>query len=76
MVVQLKARRILILIPVILVLLLSHHGGVLAADAGNPLTPADTSSPRATLRGFVETLNQGHAQVAEIVTSYFSSSRL
>jgi MscS family membrane protein len=76
MVVQLKFRRILTLIPAILILSLWHHGGVLAADAGNPLTPADTSSPRATLSGFVETLNQGHAQVTEIVTSYFSSSRL
>ena len=76
MVAQLKSRRILTLIPAILILLLWHHSGVLAADAGNPLSPADTSSPRETLRGFVETLNQGHAQVTEIVTSYFSSSRL
>ena len=76
MVAQLKSRRILTFIPAILILLLWHHSGVLAADAGNPLSPADTSSPRETLRGFVETLNQGHAQVTEIVTSYFSSSRL
>ena len=64
MVAQLKSRRILTFIPAILILLLWHHSGVLAADAGNPLSPADTSSPRETLRGFVETLNQGHAQVA------------
>ena len=53
-----------------------HQAGVLAADAGNPLSTADTSSPRETLRGFVETLNQGHAQVREIITSYLGSSRL
>ena len=76
MAVQLKSRRILTLIHVILVLSLWHPGGVLAADADNPLSTADTSSPRETLRGFVETLNQGHAQVKEIITSYLGSSRL
>jgi MscS family membrane protein len=76
MLVQLEARRILTLGFAALMLLLSHMGGALAADAGNPLTPADTSSPRATLRGFVETLNHGHAQITEIVKSYLSSSRL
>ena len=59
-----------------LILLLSHFGDTLAADADNPLAPADTSSPRATLTGFVETLNQGHAQLKEILKSYLSSSRL
>jgi len=59
-----------------LILLLSHFGDTLAADADNPLARADTSSPRATLTGFVETLNQGHAQVKEILKSYLSSSRL
>ena len=49
---------------------------MLAADADNPLSTADTSSPRETLRGFVETLNQGHAQVKEIIKSYLGSSRL
>jgi MscS family membrane protein len=76
MAVQLKPRRILSFIHLILMLSLWHHGGVLAADTGNPLSTADTSSPRETLRGFVETLNQGHAQVTEIITSYLGSSRL
>ena len=76
MAVQLKPRRILTLIHAILVLSLWHPGGVLAADADNPLSTADTSSPRETLRGFVETLNQGHAQVKEIIKSYLGSSRL
>jgi len=76
MAVQLKTRRIAGFIHVILMLSLWHQAGVLAADAGNPLSTADTSSPRETLRGFVETLNQGHAQVREIITSYLGSSRL
>ena len=76
MAVQLKTRRIPGFIHVILMLSLWHQAGVLAADAGNPLSTADTSSPRETLRGFVETLNQGHAQVREIITSYLGSSRL
>ena len=76
MAVQLKPRRILTLIYAVLALSLWHPGGVLAADADNPLGTADTSSPRATFSGFIETLNQGHAQVAEIITSYLGSSRL
>jgi MscS family membrane protein len=76
MAVQLKPRRILTLIYAVLALSLWHPGGVLAADADNPLSTADTSSPRATFSGFIETLNQGHAQVAEIITSYLGSSRL
>jgi MscS family membrane protein len=76
MVMQLESRRIPALIFALFILLLSHPGGALAADAGNPLTPADTSSPRATLSGFVETMNHGHAQLMKIVKSYLSSSRL
>ena len=77
MLVQLESRRIIpTLIIAHLILLLSHLGGAFAADAGNPLTPADTSSPRATLRGFAESLNQGHAQLKETLKSYLSSSRL
>ncbi|MEN8800933.1 MAG: hypothetical protein ABF297_03060, partial [Thiogranum sp.] len=71
---QLELRRVLTLF--ILILILSHRGVTLAADEVNPLTPADTSSPRATLRGFVEILNHGHAQLTEILKSYLSSSRL
>jgi len=47
------------------------------ADAGsNPLQPANTSSPRATLQGFIETLNDINAQVLAVVKSYLASSRL
>ena len=73
---QLESRRLLTLIIAPFILLLSHLGGALAADSANPLTPADTSSPRATLSGFVEAVNTGHAQLKEILKSYLSSSRL
>ena len=72
--IQLKLQRILI--TAIFILLFLHLGGVLAADAGNPLTPADTSSPRATLSGFIATLDQARTRLKEIVKSYKSSSRL
>jgi len=76
MAVQPAPRRILTLAVTLFVLLLAHPAGALEDDAANPLTPADTSSPRATLRGFVTALNQGHAQVTEIVSSYLNSPRL
>jgi MscS family membrane protein len=73
---QLELRRIQTLMLAFLILLLAHPGGAFGAAVRNPLTPADTSSPRATISGFVETLNQGHAQMTEIVKSYLGSSRL
>jgi len=76
MAVQPASRCIPTLILALLILLLLPPGGALAAKAGNPLSPADTSSPRATLKGLVETLNEGHEQLTGIVKSYFSSSRL
>ena len=75
-VVRLELRRFLSLILMALILLLSHHGGALATDVRNPLTPADTSSPRATLSGFIDAVNNGHAQLKEILKSYLGSSRL
>jgi len=76
MVMQPELRRILPLIFASLILLLSQFGDTLAADTGTPLTPADTSSPRATFKDFIETTNQGHALLVEIVRSYLGSSRL
>ena len=76
MLVQPKSQRILTLFLASLILLLSHSGNSLAADTDNPLAPADTSSPRATLRDFLETMDRGHALLMEIVKSYLGSSRL
>ena len=48
------------------------------ADAGeeNPLRPIDTSSPRATLQGFLEFMNKGYGMGVGIVESYLASSNL
>jgi len=67
--------RQLLLIPVLLLSLLPGVG--LALDgADNPLQPARTGSPRATLQGFIGTLSDIHAQIQAVVKSYLSSSRL
>jgi len=42
----------------------------------NPLRPGDTSSPRATLRGFIETIDGMYFRFAELVNSYGASGRL
>src|SRR5215469_15319304 len=42
----------------------------------NPLRPVDTSSPRATLQGFVETIDGMYFQFSELVNSYGASGRL
>jgi MscS family membrane protein len=73
---QPQLQRRLVSILASLVLLLSCAGMTHAADADNPLAPADTSSPRATLGDFLATMNRGHALLMEIVKSYMSSSRL
>jgi len=52
------------------------RGASISSILGTPLTPADTSSPRATFKDFIETTNQGHALLVEIVRSYLGSSRL
>ena len=51
---------------------------VIPADAGveSPLKPIDTSSPRATLQGFLEFMNKAYATGAGIVESYLASPRL
>lgn len=42
----------------------------------SPLKPIDTSSPRATIQGFLDFMNKGYDQGIGIVESYLSSSRL
>ena len=76
MLVQPKSQRSLTLLLASLVLLSSHISNAIAAEADNPLAPADTSSPRATLGDFLGTMNRGHALLMEIVKSYMGSSRL
>jgi MscS family membrane protein len=46
------------------------------ADVESPLKPIDTSSPRATIQGFLEFMNKGYAMGAGMVDLYLASSRL
>jgi len=46
-----------------------------AADP-NPLSPLDTSSPRATLEGFIETVDDIYAGMTDILKEYANSDRL
>ena len=55
---------------------LSLAGPVSASVAKNPLQPIDTSSPRATLQGFLETTNQSYAERSALFESYIRSGRL
>ena len=48
---------------------------VAAADV-NPLRPADTSGPRATLQGFFETIDAAYGRSSEALDSYAASGRL
>jgi MscS family membrane protein len=50
-------------------------GSAFASEA-NPLQPIDTSSPRATLQGFLETTNKSYAIKTGLLQSYFASQRL
>jgi MscS family membrane protein len=42
----------------------------------NPLSPVDTSSPRATLQGFVETVDGIYADMTDVLEEYARSDRL
>ncbi len=46
------------------------------ASATNPLQPIDTSSPRATLQGFIATMDEGYEMGYGRVRAYLESSRL
>jgi hypothetical protein len=46
-----------------------------AADV-NPLRPVDASSPRATLQGFIEMIDEAYLGMAEVLKSYEASNRL
>ncbi len=45
-----------------------------AAGEENPLRPIDTSSPRATLQGFLEFMNEGFGKGVGLLDSYLASS--
>jgi len=45
-------------------------------DWNNPLQPADTSSPRNTLKGFITTLNETHARLMGVLKNYLAAPDL
>ena len=59
----------------ILILLFGFSNVAKSADV-NPLRPADTSSPRATLQGFVEIMDETYSGMAGLFKSYAASDRL
>ena len=56
--------------------LLTSMGAIAQTLDSHPLTPADTSSPRATLRSFVSALDKGLSVELQATRSYLSSDRL
>jgi MscS family membrane protein len=46
------------------------------ATEANPLQPIDTSSPRATLQGFLDTTNKSYAEKTSLLNTYLTSQRL
>ena len=50
------------------------HGANATDD--HPLRPPDTSSPRATLQGFIDTTNDVYRRMTEVLNSYGKSDRL
>jgi MscS family membrane protein len=71
-----KMARVLLQAFALLVgILLCSTGSPTAADTG-PLSPLDTSSPRATLQGFIETIDGIYAGLADLFDGYAKSDRL
>ena len=71
-----KMARVLLQALALLVgILLCSTGSPTAADTG-PLSPLDTSSPRATLQGFIETIDGIYAGLADLFDGYAKSDRL
>ena len=51
--------------PLLALLLMPMAAAALASEPGNPLAPPDTSSPRATLQSFLDTIPEfEHAFIA------------
>jgi MscS family membrane protein len=60
---------------VLIILLFGFSCAAKSADL-NPLRPADTSSPRGTLQGFVETVDEIYLHMTDVLKSYAPSNRL
>jgi MscS family membrane protein len=60
----------------VLVVLLSGLCCAARAAPPNPLSPLDTSSPRATLQGFIETVDGIYLGMADVLEEYANSDQL
>lgn len=56
--------------------ILFGYSSTVSAAAPNPLSPLDTSGPRATLQGFIETVDDIYAGMTEILEEYAKSGQL
>ncbi len=62
-------------LAVLVVLLFGFSCAAKAADT-NPLSPLDTSSPRATLQGLIETVDDAYVGMAGILEEYANADQL
>lgn len=62
--------------PWFVLCLMQSLAGLAWADSANPLQPIDTSSPRATLQGFVSTMNEAYEMGYGRVQTYLKSPQL
>ena len=60
---------------VVALLLVCLSSGAIAAEP-TPLRVPDTSSPRATLQGFIQTTDDLYSRWADLLTSYWDSGEL
>jgi MscS family membrane protein len=70
------ARCLAALHPVVLLVLLALAPGAARADGEYPLRPPDTSSPRATLYGFIATTDRVYSVMTKVLQEYNLSGRL
>src|SRR5437899_1638754 len=61
---------------VLLIELIFAFSNAMNAAYVNPLRPVDTSSPRATLQGFVGTMDEIYRSMKDILHGYEASQRL
>lgn len=64
------------LASVVLFLLLVGISGVARAADDHPLRPIDTSSPRATLQGFIQLSDDVYRRMTDVLADYAASNRL
>lgn len=61
---------------ILITFLLGLANSVQGTEVVNPLRPADMSSPRATLEGFVESMDEAYRRSNEVISTFAASDRL